>query len=203
MYLAIEGIKGTGKSTILDHITEKEKNSVSFFPITKPVPVYNQYESLSICHPYLNSNDFFCENLFAQRAKWHQQHLAKGKLIIGDRSLLTSYVTRWSKWGDPFYTIRRSQMFHQGIKHPDVIVWLKSKPENSIERLKQRPAKPLGTVDEKHIKLKEAADIYEELLLEKLYIKKVAKAQVILLSADESLGNLVSEVHSIIKFYKN
>ncbi len=200
MYIAIEGIKGTGKSTIINRLIRNNKR-ISVFPITKAIPVENPFEHVCKSDPKLKQNDLFCEQLYAERAKWHQKHTQRAEIVLGDRSILTSYVTRWKKWSDPFYTINRCEALHRGVEHPDVIIWIRADPKKTRERIKKRPAKIFGISDEQPRKLKEAAEIYEELFTDKLYEKKVSKAQIIQLVDIDSFEDLTKEIQSIINFY--
>ncbi len=200
MYIALEGIKGTGKSTIIGHLNDTNKR-LCVFPFTKEIPVGNPFEQICVSSPYLKTNDAFCEQLYAERAKWHHNHAATFGTLLGDRSIITAYVTRWNKWGDPYLTIARSEKLHNGIRHPDVIVLLQPDPEKSLERIQQRPIKTFGRYDEQLWKLKEAAEIYEELLIGRLYMKKVSKAQMIKVPASVPMEELTIELQSILNYY--
>lgn len=203
MYIAIEGVKGTGKTTLMDTVGRQLTVPLNAFSITKPIPAIHPYEAQVMKYPQLITNDLFCELLFAARAKWHQYQLEDKNNVIGDRSILTAYVTRWNKWGDPYYTIKRTQKLHKGIKHPDVIVWLQSDVKRCAERVKLRPGKLHGIAEEHPDKIKEAAEIYEELLSGRLYCRKISRVQWLSLPADCPVADLAEELTSIIKYYNN
>lgn len=207
MYIAIEGIKGTGKSSILEQVhclAGSNGLRYCFFPITAAIPCPHRLERLHHFCPYVKQDDGYLEQLYAARAHWHQQYINFSEgMVLGDRSILTSYVTRWNKWSDPYYTIRRVEAMQREIRKPDVVIWLEGKPEQSRQNILKRETKALGQNDEQLAKLTEAAAVYEELLQEKLYIRKVNKAQVIILPAASPINETATEIFSILKFYHN
>lgn len=94
------------------------------------MPGKSMWETIHQLNPILKEYDPFLESLYAQRAKWHQANLQKGNhLVIGDRSIVTSYVTRWNTWADPYYTIKRVEKFNASLMKPNLIIWLNVKPE--------------------------------------------------------------------------
>jgi thymidylate kinase len=206
MYIALEGIKGTGKSSIFQELhryVQNKKIHYSFFPITAPILADRSIEVVYQKKAGLESNDHFLEHLFAARALWHQERVdTRGGVILGDRSLLTSYVTRWHKWKDPYYTIKRVDTMYKEIMRPDVVIWLEGDPVNSQLNISRRPSKATGLKDECLPRLMEAADIYSELLDEGLYRRRSGKVQVVKICANASVSDLSKEIISVIKFYK-
>jgi len=203
MYLALEGIKGAGKSTLLESLAfDKISNSkdVRFFPITASMPARNPMEILFNSQPLLQANDDFMELLFLQRAIYHNPKDKEG-LIIGDRSLTTAIVTRWEKWKDPYYTIKKVKREYDKIIKPDVIIYLESPISVSIQNISQRAQKKTGIKDEKYVELCKAADVYHELLFDGLYEMVFSKTQIIKIPYSPSQSDIKTELYSIIKFY--
>ena len=151
-------------------------------------------------NPGLKNNDEFIEQLFIHRAYWNQPSKSEN-IIVGDRSILTSYVSRWMKWSDPFYTIKKVEDQYQGIMKPKVLVWLETPVERATENIQKRKQKEIRKKDESKEKLMLDKMIYEELISGNLYKKKIDNAQIILLKNNGNKSELKNEIKQIIKYY--
>lgn len=205
MYVAIEGIKGTGKSTIISSLINDESSSnyrTSIFPITASMGANHPLEIKIERNPFLKFDDAFIERLFIERAYWNQSICDKNaSIILGDRSIATAYVTRWYKWNDPYYTIKRVNAQYAGIRMPDVIVWLSTKVASAQKNIERRIKNNVCSTDEKYDRLIQSNTIYEELFACKLYHKKIKNTQLITVINNDTIGELKNEIQSIIKFY--
>jgi thymidylate kinase len=203
MYIAIEGIKGCGKSTVLQQVFDSEKRALtnaSLFPITAPMAVLHPLE-LQFRHcSHRQTNDDFVEQLFIRRAYWNQPRFLQST-IIGDRSIATAIVTRWNKWQDPFYTISKVKNDYSGIMKPDVVVFIDTPVNNARFNISKRKPKLTGKAEEEKGSLEKADTIYKELFLEGLYNRKVGKTQVINLPYSSNVQDMQNEILSIINFY--
>ncbi len=201
MYIAIEGIKGTGKSTIIEQINLYEVGfKYHLFEITKPI-IKDSVTNAIIKTP--DMTDPLKEQLFLYWAKQHNGKADKSAgPILGDRSILTSYVTRWNKWDDPLKTIKRVNEQYKEIRKPDVFIWLKNDPYQSEKNIANRISKHLGKEEEKIDSLTLAQAIYQELLTEGTYNKRIGKAQIITIDASQPILETQSEILNILKHYQ-
>lgn len=207
MYIAIEGIKGIGKSSIYEGILPKCRAvnfDFQFFPITAPIKINNSLEKPCFNQFKFQLTDSFVEMKFVARAEWHLKKLVTNDgIVLGDRSIITSYVTRWDKWNDPLYTIKRVNLLQRSIPQPDVIVWIQGDAIKASENIRNRESKNTGKNDETLVVLLRAAEIYQELFEEQYYNKKIKTSQLIILPNTNSIDELSNEVFSIFEYYNN
>lgn len=97
MYIAIEGTKGTGKSTLLENLEHKlQQEGIDFqmFAPTKAMPKDTWWEKAYADHC---QDDVYLDSLYTARANYHASKIDfNASLVLGDRSMLTSFVTRWA-----------------------------------------------------------------------------------------------------------
>jgi len=203
MYIAIEGIKGCGKSTILKNIFRDNKSrlvNVCHYPITAPMAANHHLERELKLNKHYQNNDDFIEKLFLTRA-YRNQPKSVWPTVIGDRSLATAIVTRWDKWQDPYYTISKVQKDYSLIIKPDVIVFIDTPIPSAETNISKRNARLTGMLDEKPGLLRKADDIYKELFQGGTYKKYFGKTQLIDVSYTINMEEMCSEILSIIKYY--
>ncbi len=203
MYIALEGIKGSGKSSIIQNIMGSPLGRItSLFPITEMAKADTISERMLSAMPELKTDDSFMEKLFLNRAIYNNGKVDIHKpLILGDRSILTAYVTRWEKWKDPGYAIKRIEQQYKNVRKPDVIVFMENTVQKSILNIAGRKQKTTGQQDEKYESLALADSIYRMLLLEGEYRRKIGRAQVIRLQAGAELDLITTEINNILKYY--
>ena len=207
MYIAIEGIKGSGKSTIIDLLVNdynKKGISPEIFPITAPMELTHPLEKTLSIQPSKAQSDSFLEKLFLCRAYWQQHKISeKSQIIIGDRSIATACATRWHKWGNPSYTCRRVKWQYAGILRPQIIIWLDTPLEFAVKNISKRPQKITGKNDESIERLIESQMAYTQLLFGKEYEKTFGKVEVVNVKNDINIDVVVENIKSIINKYQN
>lgn len=203
MYIALEGIKGSGKSTLLKNILGTDKQGeIALCSSTASVGAKDPLEQLLVKNPKLSEDDAFMERLFLKRAHVHDQRTRHRPFVLGDRSILTAYVTRWQKWNDPNYTIRRINEQYRHIRKPDVYILLESDVDRSLRHIAARKPKSTGKNDEQRDALALAQETYQMLLLEGEYRRKIGQTQVIRLNTDTHIDELSREINTILNYYK-
>lgn len=205
MYVAIEGIKGSGKSTVIEAALQqinKHNIPLDVFAITNPMCPGHPLERMLHTNNALKLNDDFIEKLFHERALWNQAVLNQHcKHVLGDRSIATAIVTRWNKWNDPYQTIKKVNHDYASIMKPDVIVWLNTEPVKAAGNICKRTKKAIGEKEETPAMLDMACDVYKELFSERVFEKKVGKVQIIEIRECSNIKDVSNEISSIIKFY--
>jgi thymidylate kinase len=204
MYITIEGIKGSGKSTLIEQIMHSYSTNpyeLTAFPMTAAMSIKHPLEQMLMQDSRLKTNDDFLEVLFKYRAHWNQPKI-NSKIILGDRSIATAIVSRWNKWNNPFYTMKKVKYEYQNIITPNVIIWLDTPVKKALENIDKRKQKALGKSEETEDKLMMAKEQYEELLLDGLFLRKMTKTQIIKIKNYSNCKSLQQEIISILNFYK-
>jgi len=167
MYLAIEGIKGSGKSLLIDSLAKVLKEEEIPFCIvapTKKAHPADPMELLTRMMPPLNKVDRWNEYLYARRsAVASRTARMEDRIRLGDRSIVTSYATRWQKWGDPQICIDRVNRMEPYIPAPDAVLYLNVAPETAAARIAGRERRNYGLYDETLPRLREMDAHYREI----------------------------------------
>ena len=147
MYIAIEGIKGTGKSTLLKTLTpylktycDSKQQCLAILQPTKPIP-HGSYLQHSFAQP--QNNDTYIRALYAERSNYHAACTDwNSDLIISDRSILTSLAVRWHDAiqdnlspSEHYQKVRRQEYL---IAIPDIVIQLDTPNAILLERYAQR-----------------------------------------------------------------
>ena len=165
MYLAIEGIKGSGKSTVFSEVF-RQLVSRGYQP-ARLEPTTARRDSLVDRAYDLLGN--FCPNPVIERVYAYRSNRAarevsrRARLILGQRSILTSYVTRWN-YEDPEAGLRHVDALENRIAIPDHVIFLAIPPESAAERIKMREKRTYGIGDQSLRRLREANHLYRHLM---------------------------------------
>jgi len=206
MYVAIEGIKGSGKSTMIDSIYSelRAQYDLDVFSITAPCIEESSNKLLKGIKEKAMTDDVCKEYLFFKRACLNQKILKPNtRFVLGDRSVLTSYVTRWDRWEDPFFTMKRVDEQYKCIMNPDVFIWLRSNPNIARNQINNRQAKILGSSDETISALEKSDEIYRELFSKNFYASDLSGKQIVMIDHVEDKQLLKEKLKSVINFYIN
>lgn len=165
MYIAIEGIKGAGKSTLLDALCERlQREGVDFELLapTRPVQGPHLMEWMAQ-RPLLRERDGFRQRLYAWRSNTHARRARRdARLVLGDRSLLTSLATRWPESGDKAVYVDAVRRRESEIAWPDRVIYLEVSLPVVEERLRHR-CRDYGKRDECAERLMAADRAYREM----------------------------------------
>jgi thymidylate kinase len=200
MYICIEGVKCSGKTTLVEGLTTYLTNKGQHFQTanpTRPMPIFSIAEKMSHTFGFLRTIDKWNEYLYALRSNYVGKHTDwECDLIIGDRSIITSYVTRWYKWENPQICINRVNEKESQIHSPDYVIYLQISLETVQERLKQRKNRYYGKFDETPFRLKQALNAYQE--IQQYPIDRLAKTKWLYINAEQSAEKVLSDCIEIV-----
>lgn len=165
MYIAFEGLKGTGKSTLLENLQMwLWTNGMDFAPLspTSVIPEHSWWEQAAN-EPRYQNDDEFLQALYAARSNYHASKCnLQQSLILGDRSILTSLATRWHLATDKAAYCKQVRALEHLIPWPDHVILLDCSNELLIQRYAQRQ-RDYGKQDEAPQRLQQIRTAYQDL----------------------------------------
>ena len=201
MYIVIEGLKGVGKSTLLDALClrlKQENVRFSLVTPTRPLPRFCLAEWFAKhCRLLMRSDFFRCylyryrSNQHARQADWTQP------LVLGDRSILTSLVTRWPKDNQAQY-IKKTKAQECEIPWPDEVIYLQMPLEPLLLRLKQRQ-RDYGKQDECVERLSLAFEAYQDLQEQGECLGVPSDLEWLVVDANQSPEQVLEAVYALLK----
>lgn len=172
LYVAIEGVKGVGKGTLISNLkTQLQKEEIKFLELNPTQPLTNHFiEKVDQLLP-LRRFDVWRKYLYAVRSQMSSRHVRRElsksdstyNLILGDRSILTSLVTRWpdeptrDRIETHFENVRKLE---SEIPIPDVIIYLEADLDAILERISNR-RRDYGQEDEEKSKIIDTMKAYD------------------------------------------
>ncbi|RFP64358.1 hypothetical protein D0N36_14305 [Hymenobacter lapidiphilus] len=167
MYICLEGLKGCGKSTLLGRARQLLTTRQVSFDLVAPTssaPLERSWtERMSAWAPCLRRLDAWNERLYADRSRYATEAGQwQRPLVLGDRSIVTSYATRWHKWADPHQCVSRVNTLEAHLPAPDHIILLDLDPGQAWERAQARQ-RTYGQCDETLPRLRQAREAYEQI----------------------------------------
>ena len=167
MYVCLEGVKGSGKSTILAGVLRwLDENRIEYVTVnpTRAAPPDTPLERAAVQRPHLRDSDGFNRRLYTARFNYAMSHADwSHPLVLGDRSLVTTYVTRWTRWGSPQACIARVEKSHIFSPAPNHIIYLRASLDVVCERIARRVERSYGRHDETVDRLIDAMNAYDDI----------------------------------------
>ncbi len=171
IFITFEGIEASGKSTAID-ILKKELSKDSFFFTREPggtgLKISEDIRQI-ILDPKNTNMSYKTEALLyaASRSQHIEEvikpNLEKGKSVICDRYIDSSFVYQGECRGLGKTYIKQIN----DIIMPDITFFFDLKPEEMIERLKNRTSKKMDRLDKENIEFhKKAYQSYKKLINE-------------------------------------
>lgn len=168
MYIAIEGIKGAGKSSVLAYLERHLASMGVRYQLLQPYAVQNAGSWLERAYRRTGGYwpDWAVARFYALRSDSCVTAVPRRSgLLIGDRSIITSYVTRWND-ADPIAGMNAVDLLERRIALPDQVILLNSSVDLALRRIAQRPSRCYGRKDEQRERLRSAANAYALLAAE-------------------------------------
>jgi thymidylate kinase len=201
MYIAIEGVKGVGKSTLVRSISHwldgESVNYVMACP-TKKINGWDLYEFIYTNIGFLENVNRVKDIIYARRANKVAKHTNwKSPVVLGDRSILTSYITRLWEDNNPEDHIKLIDTLQPAMPAPDYILYLKAGISDILDRIKIRGERDYGKTDEHPNRI--AADIaaYDYVIANRL-ANRLSNTEYIILDASKSKKEVFDESKKII-----
>ena len=199
MYIALEGTKGTGKSTIFNQLElALQYDGVKFasFSPTKPMPTDLWWEK---AYAQYSEVDQFIEELYHARANHHAKNISFDQpLILGDRSILTSIITRWPNDPQKLHSyIKNIRAQEYAVPIPDIVIYLDLPLEVTLQRLANRE-RNYGLRDEQIENLIKAKNAYEEFFKLKNELG-FSEMRYQIFDANQNETELCSKIHNLVK----
>jgi thymidylate kinase len=138
--------------------------------------------------------------VYARRSNWAALNTNWSKsLVLGDRSIVTSYVTRWRKWlNSPSLSIRTVDLLESAIPAPDLVFYLDAPHELLMERLQSRGrAIDIDETPKRSMAMRKA---YDEIIVDNLRPSRLANTRFVRIpvSRGRSPEDIASEIVATI-----
>jgi len=163
-YLVLEGPKGVGKTTLIErlqrHFAATGERVAWIAPTRAPLQPHPLEQALA-AQLEQSTEDALRERFFALRSElaaaapdW------SAPLVLGDRSLLTSYVTRLRNFASPAAAIAHVDAMEPSIPLPATVLYLDAPLETLLARVAHRGARP-DCIDEQAERILQAREDYQ------------------------------------------
>jgi thymidylate kinase len=205
-YVVFEGVKGVGKTTLFWNLSRylwSQGVNLSQVTPTKATDEFALYERVFNILPCLRKIDFLKERFYAWRSNESAKYADwQTPLLLGDRSIATSYATRLWRFGDPCKQIERVDNLEYALPAPDFIFYLDADFDTIMERISSRQNRNYGKEDELPQKILTDIQAYQFLMQERP-AKRLEKTTWIKINANQKPENVFTESLEQIKFVYN
>lgn len=151
IYICFEGVDGSGKSTlynkIIAHLRQEGYNVCELCPTRTTCRCKDKFncqcqniEGKFNRNPELKKSSYERQFLYAYRSNYAADHIDwNADIILGDRSLITSYICRWSDSEENNrLVVERVNKLEYKIPTPDHVFYVEVSNEKVQERLNRR-----------------------------------------------------------------
>lgn len=159
MYIAFEGVMGTGKSTLTKFIAEHLK-AKTMYEIVEENPFLDKFYQ-DPEHWAFQTEAFFLCNRYMQLKKIQDQ-LNEGNLVIGDYHIMKNLIfAEITLEGEELNKYRQLyNVMIDGFKHPDIVVYSEASVDEILRRIGIRGRNMEKGIDPEYIK--NLIDLYKE-----------------------------------------
>jgi len=174
-YICFEGLDGSGKSTVFNKVlkTLLGKNvKVSTLSPTHKGDSQDFFEKIFAENKFLNQSRFFRQFLYAHRSNLAVESVnLDADLILGDRSIITSYVCRWSDSNlKNSFLVAKVNFLESKIFAPDHVFYLDVPHEVLQKRLDLRGERDIDETAKRSLEMRRA---YEFIYKNPVAIKRL------------------------------
>lgn len=207
-YICFEGLDGSGKTTLFNRIVpllkEKGYNVQKVCPTQSACNCKNKadchcssIERLFNRHPYLHKSRFLRMFLYAYRSNFAASNIDWNKdLILGDRSLITSYICRWNMFNlHNRFLVLCTNLLEYKIPAPDYVIYLDVSQEVLRERLSYRGNQDIDETDERSNSMRCAYDMFRK---DDHFIKRLANVKWYIIDGEQSEETVCDEALNLI-----
>lgn len=189
-YIALEGIDGSGKTTISKILCERIEKSGKKCTLVKE-PWNEEIKNLLSKHPTLNPIAevyiFAADRLVLHATKLAKELTDDNTVVVSDRSYIASYV---------YQTLRGASMelvksINSFAITPDAVFVLDITPETAIKRLSQKKVNQLKHLEDQKM-LGQLRSKYLEL------VDVLKEPKLYLINAEKSVENVTEEIMGIL-----
>lgn len=198
MYFAIEGIKGSGKSTVFERAFDELRRCGLAVQAIRPTAARPACW-IDAIHQRFGQwwPDWMSERVYAARSNQAAENFHRRGCILGERSVLTSYVSRWNDC-DPVSSMDRVDRLECRLPLPRHVLFLSVPVELALRRIQDRARRGYGLCDQSEAQLRRADKLYRHLAMSGAYYG-LGDLQWHWIDATELLGVVVSQVVGIVK----
>lgn len=203
-YICFEGLDGSGKSTVFKKVCtalkEKGFNVCELCP-TKKIDGTDFLEKLFDKYKFFNRSRFLRQFLYAHRSNFVAERIDwNADIILGDRSIITSYITRFSE--SPLiskFLVWKTNFLESKIPAPNFVIYLEVPPEVLQKRLKLRGNLDIDENEKRSLEMRRA---YEFLMKNPKFIRRIENTKWKILNGNlsekEVFQNAWNEIVKII-----
>lgn len=179
VYICLEGLKGAGKTTLFNYLVKRLKEENVDFSTVSPTRSTGEkhlLERLFLKYPSLKDRRFPRIFLYAHRSNFAAKNANWSKpLILGERSITTSYATKWSNSKlRTWFNLSVINLLENKIKAPDHVIYIDVPYEVLRNRIEKRDK--ARDIDDTDSRLKEMETAYFE-MMDNCKIKRISNVK--------------------------